>query len=78
VGLAERRQIPRAVWLIVWLELQHGVVDDVYLIANGFNAAEYISFIVIHVIIIVTGVLFARQARAPATITVQASAPVRA
>jgi hypothetical protein len=50
-----------AVWLIVWLELLHGVVDDVYLIANGFNAAEYIPFIVIHVIIIVTGVRFARE-----------------
>jgi hypothetical protein len=62
-----------AVWLIVWLELLHGVVDDVYLIANGFNAAEYIPFIVIHVIIIVTGVLFARQAQAPATTTVQAA-----
>lgn len=50
-----------AVWLIIWLELLHGVVDDVYLIANGFNAGEYIPFIVIHVIIIVTGIAFARE-----------------
>lgn len=49
-----------AVWLIVWLELLHGVIDDVYLIANGFSAAEYIPFIVIHLIIIVTGVRFVR------------------
>jgi hypothetical protein len=53
-----------AVWLIVWLELLHGVVDDIYLIANGFSAGGYIPFIVIHLIIIVTGVLFARQAEA--------------
>ena len=53
-----------AVWLIVWLELLHGVVDDVYLIANGFSAAEYIPFIVIHVIIIVTGIWAVRQAQA--------------
>lgn len=51
-----------AVWLIVWLELLHGVVDDIYLIANGFSASGYIPFIVIHLVIIVTGVLFARQA----------------
>ena len=50
-----------AVWLIVWLELLHGVIDDVYLIANGFSAAEYIPFIVIHLIIIVTGIAFARE-----------------
>ena len=53
-----------AVWLIVWLELLHGVVDDIYLIANGFSAGGYIPFIAIHLIIIITGVLFARQAEA--------------
>lgn len=51
-----------AVWLLVWLEFLHGVVDDLYLIANGFSAGEYIPFIVVHLIIIVTGVLFARGA----------------
>jgi hypothetical protein len=53
-----------AVWLIVWLELLHGVLDDIYLIANGFSAGGYIAFIVIHLIIIVTGVLFGRHAAA--------------
>jgi hypothetical protein len=53
-----------AVWLLVWLEFLHGVVDDVYLIANGFSAAEYIPFIVIHFIIIFTGIVFARQVSA--------------
>lgn len=52
-----------AVWLLVWLELLHGVVDDIYLIANGFSAG-YIGFIVVHLVIIVTGVVFARQAEA--------------
>jgi hypothetical protein len=56
-----------AVWLLVWLEFLHGVVDDLYLIANGFSAGEYIPFIVIHFIIIVTGVMFARQASAKTT-----------
>ena len=53
-----------AVWLIVWLELLHGVVDDLYLMANGFSAAQYIPFSVVHLIIIVTGILFVRQAEA--------------
>jgi hypothetical protein len=53
-----------AVWLIVWLELLHGVVDDIYLIANGFSAVGYIPFIGVHLIIIVTGILFARHAQA--------------
>jgi hypothetical protein len=51
-----------AVWLIVWLELLHGVVDEVYLIARGYDALSYIAFIGIHLAIIVTGILFARQA----------------
>ena len=55
-----------AVWLIVWLELLHGVVDDVYLIANGYDAVSYIVFIVVHFVIIGTGVMFAREASAKA------------
>ena len=53
-----------AVWLLVWLELLHGVLDDIYLIARGYDAVGYLIFIAIHLAIIVTGVLFARQAEA--------------
>lgn len=53
-----------AVWLIVWLELFYGVGGDVYLIAGGYDAVSYIVFIVIHLVIIVTGVMFAREASA--------------
>jgi len=53
-----------AVWLIIWLELLHGVIDDIYLIARGFDATQYIAFIAIHLAIIVTGYMFARQATA--------------
>ena len=59
-----------AALLLVWLEFTHGVLDDIYLIARGYDAAGYIGFIVIHLIIIVTGMLFARQAQAQ-------SAPIR-
>lgn len=53
-----------AVWLVVWLEIWYGIADDVYLIARGYDAVGYIVFIVIHLAIIVTGVMFARQAQA--------------
>ena len=53
-----------AVWLLVWLEFMHGVVDDLYLIANGFSAGFYIGFIAVHLIIIVTGIRLVRQAEA--------------
>jgi hypothetical protein len=36
-------------------------VDDVYLIAHGYDAVSYLVFIVVHLIIIGTGIMFARQ-----------------
>ena len=53
-----------AAWLLVWLELWHGVVDDIYLIARGYDALGYIGFIAVHLIIIVTGIWAARAAEA--------------
>lgn len=55
-----------AVWLLVWLELLHGVVDDVYLIVRGYDAVSYAVFIAIHIAIIITGVWAARAAEAEA------------
>ncbi len=49
------------VWVIVWLELIRGIADDLYLIAQGYQAGGYIAFIVIHIVIIGTGILFARE-----------------
>lgn len=55
-----------AAWLLVWLELWHGIVDDVYLISRGYSAGGYAAFIVVHLVIIVTGILAARKAEAEA------------
>lgn len=55
-----------AVWLLVWLEFTHGVLDDIYLIWRGYDIVGYLAFIVVHLIIIVTGVLFVRQAETAA------------
>jgi hypothetical protein len=51
-----------AAWLLIWLELLHGVVDDVYLIARGYDAAGYLAFIGVHLVIMLTGLVSARQA----------------
>ena len=55
-----------AVWLLVWLELLHGIVDDLFLISRGYQASFYLVFILVHLTIIITGILFARQAEAEA------------
>ena len=52
------------VWTIVWAEVFRGVVDDLFFISRGYSAASYVPFIVIHIIIIVTGIVFLRQAQA--------------
>jgi hypothetical protein len=57
------RFIPVA-WLVVVLEAVRGVVDDVYMIARGYDAGFYLSFILVHLVIIATGVVSVRKAEA--------------
>ena len=52
------------VWFTVWLEFLHGVLDDLFLISRGYDAAGYIGFTVVHLIIIATGIVFVRQVEA--------------
>lgn len=59
------------VWLVVALEIVRGIFDDVYIIARGYTAPFYIGFIVVHLLIIVTGYLFLRQAEREAAVTNQ-------
>ncbi|HRQ36888.1 MAG TPA: BphX family protein [Chloroflexota bacterium] len=51
-----------AALLLVWLEFMHGVLDDLFLIVRGYEASGYIAFIVIHLIIIASGLWAVRQA----------------
>lgn len=60
-GFRPRNNI-NVVWLIVWLELFHGVVDDAFLVSRGYSAGQYVVFGLIHVVIVVTGIVFARGA----------------
>jgi hypothetical protein len=50
------------VWTVLGLEVIRGVVDDMYLLARGYEPGIYVGWIVIHLIIIVTGVLALRAA----------------
>ena len=53
-------------WVIIWAEVFRGILADGIWIIRGYDAGSYIVFIVIHLIIIATGVLFVRQAEAEA------------
>jgi hypothetical protein len=53
-----------AVWLLVFLELMHGVFDDIYLISRGYSAAGYVAFIAVHFLIIGTGIWAVRSVSA--------------
>ncbi len=64
-----------AVWVIVWLSLFHGIADDLYLIANGFDATQYAAFSLLHVAIIVSGILVARRAGRAEAVPAAAPAP---
>lgn len=59
---APRRHL-NLVWLIVWLELIRGIADDIYMIASGYEPGFYIGFIVLHILIIVTGIIFLQRAQ---------------
>lgn len=66
-----------AAWLLIWLDLLHGVLDDVYLIARGYDAAGYIAFIGVHLAIMITGAVSAREAtsKAAGAVTVRSNVP---
>ncbi len=48
---------------VIGLELVRGIVDDVWLLANGHPPGFLIGFIVLHLIIIVPGLAFVQQAK---------------
>ena len=50
------------VWLVLGLEVVRGIVDDLYLLARGYDVGIYVGWIVLHAVIIVTGLLALRRA----------------
>jgi hypothetical protein len=64
------------VWLVIGYEILRGIVDDLFLIAQGYPAVPYVVWIIIHLSIIATAILFTREASAQTS--AQTSAPLRA
>ncbi|MFP3853074.1 MAG: BphX family protein [Anaerolineales bacterium] len=50
------------IWTVLGLELVRGIVDDIYMLVRGYEPAFYIGWIVIHTIIILSGLLALRNA----------------
>ncbi len=57
----DARKFAATVWLIAWLEIWHGVIDDLYLISQGYSAGGYLAFIAVHLLIAGLGIYFVRQ-----------------
>jgi hypothetical protein len=51
-------------WVIIWAEVFRGILADAIWIMRGYDSGRYIVFIAIHLAIILTGVVFLRQAQA--------------
>ena len=48
------------VWTIIGIELTRGIVNDMYMIVRGYSLSAYSIWIVIHTVVIVTGLLSLR------------------
>jgi len=59
-GIPEQAKV--LVWAIIGIELARGVADDVYMITQGYDPTVYMIWIVIHTVVIVTGLLSLRSA----------------
>jgi len=51
------------VWTIIAIELARGIIADIYMIARGINLTGLVIWLVIHTVVIVTGLLALRGAR---------------
>lgn len=54
------------------LELVRGIVDDVYMLSRGYEPAIYVGWIVLHIIIIATGLWALRKASREANLAAAA------
>lgn len=59
------------VWTVLALEMVRGIADDLYLIARGYDPIIYLAWIAVHGVIVTTGVVAIRRARANASRSTQ-------
>ena len=50
-------QAKAVVWTVIGIELARGIVNDIYMIARGYDLTVCVIWLVIHTLIIVTGLL---------------------
>ena len=64
--IASRRpqQARGVVWTVLGIELTRGIANDLYMIARGIKVPGYVIWIVIHSVVIATGLLALRAAKA--------------
>lgn len=51
------------VWTVIGLEVVRGIIDDIYMLARGYDIVFYVGWIVVHSIIIVWAYFALKQAR---------------
>lgn len=52
------------VWAVIGIELARGILYDVYMIAEGYEPMVYAPWLVIHAVVIATGVIALRRVQA--------------
>jgi hypothetical protein len=50
------------IWTVLGIEVSRGIISDIYMIARGYNATPMLVWIVIHAVVIATGLLCLRKA----------------
>ncbi len=63
-----------AIWTVLAIEVGRGLIADTYMIARGINVAGYLVWIVIHSVVIVTGLAALRAGRRVVDVSVTPAA----
>ena len=67
-----------AIWTVLAIEVGRGLIADTCMIVRGINVVGYVVWIVIHSVVIVTGLLAMRAGRGQVDVPVTAAASVTA
>ncbi len=51
------------VWTTLGIEVARGIINDVYMLARGYDPTVFVTWIIIHSVVIVTGLILLRSAR---------------
>ena len=57
IATRRRELAAGAIWTVLAIEVGRGVIADTYMIARGIHVSGYLVWIVIHLVVIVTGLM---------------------